>query len=263
MSILAQYGVLHFYGSKAVRPWDRLQTEGDSELFRVFFETNHIPAVMLVADSASSATLQLCNTLDEEVGSAMTMTIQAATGYKVLRYLGQVITGNDDGDYYLKLTYTGGTLYSDVFGWTSDSGHFSELMKVRAVSSDIRLGKNYMLDMTNFVYECYLNAEYLGIQPEIEEELASQYGTNLVFYANLVSTRQFNLYVTEHIYRFLLGLRILESNGTVTVSWKGIDYTANDTMVEKQDEHIPELSFQVTLSFVDISEIVSVSNETN
>jgi hypothetical protein len=54
----------------------------------------------------------------------------------------------------------------------------------------------------------------------------------------------------------------LESNGTVTVTWKGVSYTANDIMAEKTEDHFTDL-MQVKLSFTDISEIVSVYNEIN
>ena len=167
------------------------------------------------------------------------------------------LAGGIDGS---EAVYTYDTYYSDVFGWTDDT---SELLKISAVSSDIRLGRDYVSSLTGLTIEGYINAEYLGITPEVDEESATRYGATRVLYANLVPTREFNIYGCEYIYRFLLGLRVLEANGTVSITWNGLTYTANDIMVEKTDEHTPELMFQISLKFVDISEVISVVNETN
>jgi len=262
MSILAQYNVLGFYTSKTARVWDKIQEDGgNEELFRVFFQTNKIPAIQLIVSAGTSATMQLYTVEDVVVGSPLTMTVTDVTSYKRLSYVGTTLTGQSDGDYYLKITNGTESYYSDVFGWTADADKLADLLKISAVSSDIRLGSSYLMSLSGFTLECYINVDYLGLQPEFEDEVSSQNGVTRVLYGNLVPKREFSVYGCEYIYRFLLGLRILEVNGTVTITWGGISYTANDIMADKAEEHTPELMFQVKLSFVDISEVISVSNE--
>jgi len=263
MSILAQYGILGFYTSKDARAWDKLEKDGNPEIFRVFLKTNKVPAVQLIVSVSTSATMQLYTATDVAIGSPLTMTVESATGYKRIKYIGTTLEDKDDGDYYLKITNGEETYYSDVFGWTSNSDYFDELIKISAVSSDIRLGRTYSMNLTSFTFECYMNAIYLGLRPEFEDEVAQKDGSNNVLYGNLVPSHEFDLDATEYIYRFLLGLRVLEVNGTVTVTWQGKSYTANDIMAEITDEHLAGLMYQVKFSFVDHSEIISVNNETN
>jgi hypothetical protein len=259
--ILAQYNAIGFYDSLAARVWDRNQQDGgNEELFRVFFETNKIPAIQLIVSAGTVASMRLYNTNDEAVTSALTLTVESESGYKRLMYPGTTLSGLENGDYYLKITNGTFTYYSDVFGWTDD---VSELLKISAISSDIRLGRGYMLNLTDFTYTAYINAEYLGLKPDIDDEVSTRYGVPRVLYANFVPTREFNVYGCEYIYRFLLGLRVMEANGTVSITWGGVTYTANDILVDKTDEHTPELMFQIKMSFVDISEVISVNNELN
>jgi hypothetical protein len=266
MALLAQYNTLGFYTDKTARQWDKsIELGADHEMYRVFFQANKIPAFQLIVDNATSATVQLMDGNDVLVGTAKTVTVEAATGYVKLIYLGETLTGGNvlpDGDYSLKVVTNLETFYSDIFGWTSDSEDLNDLLKISCVSSDIRLGRTYILNLTGFTFECYLNAIYLGINPEFEEEVSQKDGINNVLYGNLVNQRQWDIDGCEYIFRFLLGLRVLESNGTVTVTWKGVSYTANDIMAEKTEDHFTDL-MQVKLSFTDISEIVSVYNEIN
>jgi len=266
MALLAQYNTLGFYTAKIARQWDKsIELGADYEMYRVFFQTNKIPAFQLIVSAATTATVQLMNGSDVLVGSAKTVTVEAGTGYKRLIYLGETLTGGSvltDGNYSLKVVTNLDTFYSDVFGWTSDANDLNDLLKISCISSDIRLGRNYLLNLTGLTYECYLNAIYLGINPEFEEEVSQKDGTNNVLYGNLVNQRQWDIDGCEYIFKFLLGLRVLESNGTVTVTWKGVSYTANDIMAEKTEDHFTDL-MQIKLSFTDISEIVSVYNEIN
>ena len=264
MALLAQYNTLGFYTAKTARQWDKALAENaDTEIHRVFFQTNNIPAFELIVSVATSSTVQLMDSTDTLVGSAKTVTVEASTGYVKLIYLGETLTGGNvltDGDYSLKVTNGSEVYYSDVFGWTSDVDKLNDLVKITAVSSDIRLGRNYLVNISDFTFECYLNAIYLGINPEFEEEVSQRDGTNNVLYGNLVNQRQFDIDGCEYIFKFLLGLRVLESNGTVSITWKGVTYTANDIMAEKTEDHATIL-MQIKLSFTDISEIVSVYNE--
>jgi len=261
--ILAQYNILGFYDSLEARAWNKLMKEGNYEVFRVFLETNHIPAIGLIVNTSTTATIQLLDETDSPVGSPLSMTVESQTGYKIIKYLGTVLSGNEDGDYSLKITNGAYTYYSDVFGWTSNSDKFSELVKVTATSSNIKLGQLYVLNLTGFTFECYLNTEYMGLRPEFKDDVSEKGGATNVLYGNLIPAHEFNIDAAEYIYRFLLGLRILEVNGTVTVTYEGLTYTATDNVVEIDEEHIPGMAYQLKLSFVDKNEIVSAINEIN
>jgi len=261
--ILAQYNILGFYTSKSSRKWNILQRLGENEeLLRVFLPTNTIPAVQLIVDSATTASIELLDSEDEVVGSPLSMTVEDATTYKRLIYTGTTLTGNSDGDYSIKITCGSDVYYSDVFGWKTGIADVSDVLKVSAVSGNIKLGGSYTVNLTDFTYECYINADYLGLEPETEDEVAQSSGANTVIYGSIVPSREFDIYGNEYIYRFLLGLRILETNGTVTITWDDVDYTATDIRAEKSEEHSPE-AIQIKLTFVDKNEIITALNETN
>jgi hypothetical protein len=178
-----------------------------------------------------------------------------------LIYLGSTLAGNDDGDYSLKIVNGANTYYSDVFGWTSNADYLNDMVKISATSSDIRLGKLYKASLSSsFVFECYINAEYNGIQPAVEETVQVKYGISNTVYSNLVETREFDVYGCEYILRFLLGLRMLETNGVITITWKSVDYVANDIMAEKTDDHSPD-TMQIKLSFIVENEIIGTLND--
>jgi hypothetical protein len=265
MSILGQYNIFGFYSSISARTWNRqIALDVEEEPFRIFLETNHIPAVELLVSSATSATLTLLDSNDVAVGSPLSMTVESFTGGKRLIYLGTTLSSNDDGDYSLKITIDGSTnYYSDVFGWTSNSDYLAELTKISAVSSNIRLGKSYFMNLTGFTFECYINAEYLGLTPDIQEDISERFGSTNILYGSFASRHEFNVWGNEYMQRFLTGLRILESNGTVTITHGGISFTANDIAVEKTEDVLTDVAFMMKLTFVDHSELISVYNETN
>lgn len=265
--ILAQYNILGFYEAKAARQWDRMVAAGaDYETYRVFLDTNNLPAVQLIVKDSLGATLQLVDINDQDVGSPINMTVEdgghPTADYKKLIFTGDELEEMSDGDYYLKIVNGEETYYSDVFGWTSNPDLLGELIKVSAVSSNVKLGRNYIINLTDFTFECYLNADYLGLQPEFEEEVTQRDGINRVLYGSLVPTHEFNVYGCEYIFRFLLGLRVLETNGAITITFNSVSYTANDIMAEKSEDHFNEL-MQIKLSFVDEAEVLNALNETN
>lgn len=260
--IKAQYNILGFYDSVGKRTWNRQDDTGViKELFRVFIQTNKIPAVALIVDAATSATLYLLDSNDNEVGSALTMTVEEVTGGKALIYTGTTLSGNADGDYSLKIVNGSETYYSDIFGWTSNSEYLADLLKVSAVSSNIRLGTGYILNLTGFTFECYLNYEYVGIAPEFQDEIAEKHGAVNVTWGTLIPKHEFKIDGNEYIHRFLMGLRILESNGTVTISTNNNTFTAKDITAEKDEDVVNDIAYFIKLLFVDNNEIISVVNQ--
>ena len=122
---------------------------------------------------------------------------------------------------------------------------------------------NYIINLTGFTFECYLNADYLGLSPEFTEEASEKYGATHQLYGAFIPKHEFNIYGNEAIQRFLIGLRVLECNGTVSVTYEDKTFTANDITAEISEDGFPGLAFMLKLSFVDHNEIVSVYNEIN
>jgi len=254
--ILAQLNILGFYSVKASRQWDNT---ANKELHIVFLETNHVPAVQLAVSAGTAATIQLYTYLDIAAGDPINMVVTDLTDYVRLNYLGETLTGGDvltDGYYYMKITNGGYSYYSDMFAWTSD---VTELLKVSAVSSNISHG-GYIFDLTNFTYLCYLNAEKLTPQPENEEDAETDNGVVSPYYSSLSITRQWKVWGCEHIYLFLLRLRQFDTNGTVTITWNYIAYTANDILVEIETDHADGDLLDISLKIKPPDEVTKVIN---
>lgn len=262
--ILSQCNIIGFYDNKQARHWN---ISDNPEVFRVFLETNHIPAIQLIVDASIGATMELLDSNDEPVSSPISMTVEDGSDqsvtYKRLIYLGSILSGYDDGDYSIKITNGSNVYYSDVFGWTSQSIDLNDsLIKITANSSDIVLGRGlnkYVHNMNSFTFECYLNNTYLGLVPEVTDDVANRDGAISINYGNTVIYREFQIDGNDYIYRFLLALRMLECNGSIQITYKHKTYSANDISVEVEDDSSIE-NFVLKLKFTDYSEIISVYN---
>lgn len=249
--ILAQFNSIGFHEDILAR------VDVDNIDYLVGFETDIIPMIMLIVDASTTATINLLDNNDNVVGTALNMTVQDMTTYKRLFYAGTELSIDECGIYSLKITNGDETYYSDKFRWLDD---VTQEIYINAVSSDIRLGKNYVLNLTasSFEFDCYLSGKYLGISPEIEDDVSEQIGIQRVNYANLIGTKDFTIHGTENTFRFLAGLRILEVNGVVTVGYNYKTYTANDILVEKQSDMIDV--FDISFKFTVINDVLSAIN---
>ena len=253
--ILGQYNILGFYSNILAR--DDVENV-DNKLNLIGLETNTIPMIELIVDDSTTATIELLDSTDTVVGSPLSMTVTDVTTYKRIVYLGTTLSIDECGLYSLKITNGANTYYSDQFRWEDDIDDNKDYMKVSAVSSNLKLGGTYVLDLTGITFECYLDVKYIGIEPETEGTDSSKLSVPSVLYANYVPTRAFSIAVTENTFRFLSGLRILESNGTVTVVFGYRSYTANDILVEKTNNKIDVM--EIDFKFTQISEVLSVDN---
>lgn len=249
--ILAQFNTIGFHENILAR------VDVDNTDYLVGFETNIIPMIQLIVDESTTATIELLDNNDTVVGSALNMTVEDITDYKRLIYDGVELDIDECGIYSLKITNGTDIYYSDKFRWLDD---VTEEIYINAVSSDLRLGKNYLLNLTDseFEFDCYLSGKYLGISPEIEDSISEQMGVQRVNYANLVGTKDFVVHGTENTFRFLAGLRIIEVNGVVTVEHNYKSFTANDILVEKQTDMIDV--FDISFKFTVINDVLSAIN---
>lgn len=251
--ILGQLNIIGFYSNILAR----IDTGkvGNKNCF-ITLETNHVPALQLVVDDATTATLQLLDEDDADVGSALNMTVTDVTNYKRLIYLGTTLSGQSNGIYSFKIVNGANTYYSDQFNWCDEVG---DLLKITGVSTDISMGRSYTIALTGFTFECYFNATYLGIDSETEEEVTTKLGINNVLYANTLMIRPFSITGNENTFKYLSVLgRVIATNGTVTIYFDYKTFTASDILTEKSDDYIN--SMILNFKFTDINEVFSVDN---
>jgi hypothetical protein len=228
--MLLGYNTLGWYADKSLRRWDN----ADNKHIGIVFDTGYVPAFHLITDLVSSAAeIAVYNAFtDELVDPVYNVEVIDETGYSYLRFTGAVSPSMAEGYYYATIVYNGAdTLYSDVFGWSDET---SSMLKIQAVSTDIRIGI-YDLDMDSFTYEGYLYCEQAETEMEIiEEGIEKPYGNVPIFNTrNIINS--FEVHGSRELFKFLTGLRILEVNGTVTFTYKGVVMSAYDIIVEKKE----------------------------
>ncbi|MFA5652419.1 MAG: hypothetical protein WC933_03570 [Candidatus Paceibacterota bacterium] len=258
MAILSQYNILGFYTDKTLRQWER---SANKELHIVFLETNKVPSIQLIVSAATAATIQLIDVNDNNVGSALNMTIGTQTGYKQLIYKGTTLTGNSDGYYSLKITNGSEVYYSDVFAWISDSSSLSQLLKISITSANIKKGiTGYSYNLTGFTYLCYLNADKVLFDTEFNGDANEIQSVPRILYGNSVKTEKFNIYGCPYIYNFLYGIPALRINGVVTITFEGITYTANYINLKVKEDFGGNDLADIELTFIDNDGVISPDN---
>ena len=215
--MIYSYNTLGWYSAKAQRQYDKT---GNIRVLH-HWPTNVIPAFQIVLDDTITTASYEVFDIDDNLISSGSVTVEnasntAGTAYSRLKFLGTTITSQEEGFYYLKITYDSSNyIWSDAFCWLDD---VSELLKVSAVSSNIQIGE-FEINLSGFTYEVYLDAK--GIIPEYEiteEGDEKTYGVVPLFNSrNKLSEFQITGYWAT--LDFLAGLRILETNGTISITY--------------------------------------------
>jgi hypothetical protein len=264
MAILAQYNILKFYTDRLYAQWERTENR---EIPIVFLATNNIPAFQIIVSAATTATFQILDVDgNEKLAAPSSVTVTDLTTYKRLKYNGGTLSGAAvlvAGYYQIKVTNGAETYYSDYFAWTT-STNLAKLLKVEATTANFALGRksDWVFDTTSITYLCYLNVtEYMGITPAQEEEANENNGVVVPYYTSLSKSRAWVIDGNEHIYEYLLGLRVLQMNGVVKVTWLGVEYTANDIVVEMDENHGNFDLVDVRLEIRPYNDVMTVINE--
>jgi hypothetical protein len=255
--LLANYNVLEVHDSLSKRRWD---ISDNPSAFIINFLTGYVPALQFIVDDASTASFELLDENDNVVsGSETNFTIESASGYKRLIHLHEQLTGKDEGYYSFKITIDSDVYYSDMFCWRDDLSGF---LKVKAYDlGDFYLGEaDYRLNMENFVYECYVSAEYQRMELNLPEEGEEVVGVTKTTYGSRTLTRVFQLDFHEYLFVFMSGLRILSANGMVQFSWDNKDYNAHDITVDIEDDPVEGDIYIILLKFKVMGETLSVCN---
>lgn len=251
--MLQGYNILEFYTSSALQRWTDLENKDATFIF----ETNVIPPFFLISDSTqTTGTVQVFDTDDNAIDSAKPITVTDNTTYTSLKYTGVTLTGLDCGYYYLKIVLGSNVdiYYSEVFRWEDD---VTDFLNINATSSNITLGSSYELDLSSITFDCYLDAEESFDEIEITEEgVEKPYGDVPVF-NTMNMTHTFSIFSSRSMLRFLFGLRILETNGTITFTFNGRELSAYDIVVEKGDTVGYDESVIVDIKFKETNYISS------
>lgn len=243
--MIYNYGTLGFYTAKANRQYDN--TDNDTIIHH--FVTDSIPDVQIIVDSAvASATYKLYDEDDTEIASGTctvnSTTNDAGTAYSQITIEDETTSGQADGKYYLKVTYGTTDLYSDMFCWrTTVSGY----LKIEAQTSALKIGA---FPTADFTYTVYFDSQKYQEEYEIQEEGEEKtYGIVPSFVSrNRVHTHEIAGY--DKTYNFLSGLRAVEVNGTIKVTWNSEENEVYDVSVEKKstfanDLYVIELKFKL------------------
>ena len=226
---------LMFFEDKTLQRW----TTADNKNIYPYFGINIMPAFVLISDTAeTTATVQVFNaTTDVAYGLPQDVAVSTNNTKKMLYFAGITLAAGVAGCYYLKIV-TGATVetyYSEVFSWTTDSAaNLKELgmLKITATSSNYTLANLYNMTLTGIIYECFIEVQPPTLEAVTDEEGNEKPQGNIPTFNTLAFEHKYDVFGTEGIYRFLSWLRQLETNGTVTFTYKGVAKSAYDIICE-------------------------------
>lgn len=254
--IKAQYGILKWYESLE----DVHFFNSENEAIMATFYKGNIPSFQFMTDGGASVSLYLIkyNGLTETTLSVNPV-LTDETDYIRVKYSGSILTGQDDGWYYLRCDIDGTSYYSDMFNWDTD---VSKYLKITATSYDIHLGDNpkYLYNMDDYTLTGYFLFEYEGIDLQNEEEANEENGQIIPYYSGFARMRKFSIKGNESIFNFLAGLRVLGINGEITITCGNEMYKARDVSVEVSSQSGNFDIVFINLKFVNNSDIITPIN---
>ena len=242
--MIYNYGTIWFYETKSNRQYDN---SGNKNMLHHFI-TNTIPAFQIVEGIVGTANYTLYdineNVIQTGACSATSFQTDQSVDYTVIKLTGAVASGQSDGKYYLKVSYGASEIFSDVFCWQTD---LSDYLKISADTSAPKIGK---FPLTDFVYVAYFKSVMFLEEFETQEEANEKtYGVVPIYTSrNRMHTHQVAGY--NKTLNFLSGLRVLESNGTITITWQGEELEVYDIQAEpgnvvNNNQYITDLKFKI------------------
>lgn len=265
-NLLAQFNPLRVYKDKRSRQFDLTADMDIRKTDLVFYETGKIPAIQVVFDAVPETdpvTIELLDESDNIVGDPYDMTISALDGYFRCIYLGSTEAGLAEGYYSLKITNGIDEFWTDVFCFIDDPANWEDetrtLLGIKVETSDILVGKEYRLNMTNFIPQFYLNADVLGDKQTTDQQGNKQRAITNINYGSRAFQRCFEISGNRAIWMYLSALGLLQGNGQITLTWYYETFIASDILVEDTNENTNGM-YQIKLTFVDESETISMLN---
>ena len=251
------YNILDHFETQSLQ---RYQWADNVDIMTVL-TTGVIPAFVLISDTSqangtASGALQMYDASDDStIGSAKDVVISTSGSYKQVKYTGTTGVSATDKCVYYKITLTGQTTYSEVFRWGTD---YTDMLKVVCSSmSNLTLGGTYEIDMSSITWTSYYPCERSQTTKNITESGAEKpYGDIPVFNTrNLIN--EFDILGGREAFKYLSGLRILETNSTIVFTFNNVAMTAYDIHVEEQENYSLDEAIDMTLSFKETNYISS------
>ncbi|MFW5879360.1 MAG: hypothetical protein ACOCUV_00905 [bacterium] len=260
--MIYSYNTIGFYSDKNNRQYENTENE---KIIHVF-ETDTIPNFQIIVDGSitSNVTYKLYDINDNEIKSG-TCTKEAATtendtAYTRIKLSGATTTGEDEGRYYIELTYDSSTIYSDVFCWKDD---VSDLLKISVVfGNDLMIGGRE-LNVNADTYTVYLETKNHTEDYEISEEGVEKSYGNLILHSSRNHIVEYIITGYRKTLDFLAGLRVVSHNGTVKVTLAGEEYEIYDIEnPEKSDTYSNSDLIIISFRFK-INDYLQTINEIN
>lgn len=263
MSIKAQFNPFRFFADKRARIWNKLG--GIDNIMEncesmIFYPVGVVPPFNLLVDSdPNEATptfaIKLYDYNDNEIAATFSYS-SSSSGYTTqFHYSGQTIADQEKNYVYIKVTIDGTPYYSDMIVWKDD---VSKLFKVHAEASGLTVGGEAQ-DMRYTIDEFYLNCEPLKINPKTDLYAKSENAIDNVYFGSRAISREIEIDADDSIFIYLSSLALIKANGVVRFGYGYEEWNASEIIVEEGTSHGEGL-YQLKLSFVDGSEIISTKN---
>lgn len=163
------------------------------------------------------------------------LTIKSYTGFKVLKYPGTlpVVEIKHEGLYYLAISISGQTIYSDVFTVCNRVDDYLLLEYSNSYNFELKGG---MVDFSdNFKFKCYLNTQVGRPEYDFEEEATERMG--YTFIESQVSKKiyKFTFLAPEYLCDALRIVRLCD-NKQITSKLQTYDLTTFSMEPEWEDQ---------------------------
>lgn len=263
--MLAQFGILKIHETITNRQWENT---GNKYLPIIFFQTTKVPYFEIILASStdtSSCSYRIMDIDGNAITPSQSVLTATESSYKKVYFNGGTIPlPIPDGYYYIQISIGSLVFYTDVFGWTSDSNILNyNLLKVSISASNIFIGKNnaYELSLSSATLECYLNVvNFNNIEPDVQEDADENNGLTVPYYATMAKSFEWLIWGNSYIYEFLLAIRILCINGTGTITYMGISYEINDSVIEIKETFNGFDTMKISFKIKPSNNILSVKN---
>lgn len=259
--ILAQKNPLAFHSDVTRQLFN---TTGNVDVL-IFYALRTMPQFQLMTSSATFGSILIYDTNHNLLSTAIPMQYEFRDGYYVVspNVSGDISSYLYDEDlgsgwYYLKVINGSDIYYSSVFAWTDD---YDSLIKFSIQSTPIALGINKEYETNDLSYDFYLYAEENAPEVISEEDAEEDNGNVIPSYVGASYQNVFILDGNKYIYKFLSFIRVLSVNGSITLEWEGIEYDANDVLVDIKESYNGNDLIDIELKFISSSDVATVINK--
>ena len=163
------------------------------------------------------------------------LTIKSYTGFKLLKYPGilPIVEIKHEGLYYLAISISGQTIYSDVFTVCNRVDDYLLLEYSNSYNFELKGG---MVDFSdNFKFKCYLNTQVGRPEYDFEEEATERMGYTFIESQISKKIYKFTFVAPEYLCDALRIVRLCD-NKQITSKLQTYDLTTFSMELEWEDQ---------------------------